>query len=344
MKNKLKTMLTLSSIVLALTACSSTSNNTLANIDAPYSNATVGVSVGQISISPFLQGLYQSYDKLGKENSNIELTLDKIDDNNVEAQIAQLDAMKNKGAKALIINLADTSKGQDVIRKYCDSTILVFVNRNPGAKAISECKNAYVVAGDYAQSGILQGLQVVEYWKKHPEWDKNRDGKIQIAMLKGIPDHAGAIARAKWATGTMENYPSLGVNVQKVFEDHAMFSKDVAKDMVSKWMKDPTFASVEVVLANSDTMALGASEALKESNIKLPIFGIDGSDEALKAVQNGDLAATIFHDHITQSKVSMRLATNLINGENPTANIPYQMRNKVILVPYRDSTNGTTEE
>lgn len=341
MKKQLKSMFALSGIMLALVACSS--NYEMANVDAPYPKAEVGVTVGEVAISPFLQGLHKSYEQLGKDTSNVTVTLNKVDDANTDTQIAQLDEFKNKGVKAFIINLASTPAGQSIIDRYCDSHILIFVNRNPGAKAIASCENAYVVAGDYAQSGILQGLQIVEYWKKHPEWDRNKDGRMQVALLKGLPNHAGAAARAKWATATMESYPSLGVDIDVVFEDFADFKRDVAKDVMGKWLKNPAFNQVEVVLANSDAMALGVIEVFKEHNMKLPLFGIDGSDEANASVKAGDMTATIFHDHITLAKVSTRLAANLLNEKKPTDNIPYQMRNRVILVPYQDTSSEASQ-
>lgn len=318
-----------------LSACSVTEDITLANIDAPYPKATIGVSLSSTEHNPFLQGAYQSYEKIGKDNADLEIILESAN-SNPSTQDEQLESMQKKGAKALVIDLADTQKGADIIQKYCDSMILVFFNQNPGDKALANCKTAYFVNGDVAQAGILQGLQVLEAWKKHPDWDKNKDGKIQFAILEGIPNQSGVAASTKWEIGIMEDHPALGVPVEQIFSDYAMLQQIEAKNLVTKWAMYPQFSQVEVILAANDSMALGAIEVLKEKQLKLPVFGIDGSEGALEAIKNGDMVATVFNDHENQAKVAVRIAANLVAGLAPTTNIPYNMHYKVVQVPYQN--------
>lgn len=102
------------------------------------------------------------------------------------------------------------------------------------------------------------------------------------------------------------------------------------------WTALPEFEKVEVVLANNDNMALGASAALKNKGIKLPIFGIDATADGLAAVKAGDITATVLNDATAQAKTSLRLAANLASGTEPTAGIEYRMQYKVIFVPYQE--------
>lgn len=200
---------------------------------------------------------------------------------------------------------------------------------------MASCPNAYFVDGDAAQAGILQGLQVLELWQNNPQWDKNKDGIIQYALIKGIPHHAGAMARSKWAIGTLKNYPNIGKPVQELFADHAFFQRDNAKQLVDGWVMQPKFAEVEVILANNDSMALGASDTLQAQGIQLPIFGIDATEEALQAVKAGKISATVINDYENQAKTSLRLAANLANGQEPLTGIDYIIQNGVIQLPYR---------
>ncbi|WP_348637080.1 galactose ABC transporter substrate-binding protein [Moraxella lacunata] len=255
---------------------------------------------------------------------------------NQDVQNQQIEEMISQGAKALVINLADVNQGGAIIGKYCNQVALVFFNRNPGDKALAKCQNAYFVDGDATQAGVLQGLKVLELWKENPDWDKNKDGKIQFAMLEGLVGHAGAQARTKWAISTMESYPELGIPVESVFHEHAMFNKEIAKETVSRWALSPAFGRVEIILANNDAMALGASGALSERQINLPIFGIDATSEALDAIKADRMTATVLNDATNQAKVALRLASNLAADVSPLNGIDYRMEYRVIQVPYQE--------
>ncbi|MDO4426775.1 MAG: galactose ABC transporter substrate-binding protein [Moraxella sp.] len=305
-------------------------NNTA---NTSYPTAHVGVTISNTT-NPFFKAAYAAYEAESQAQPSLTLSLMSANDDQA-TQFKQYDEMIAKGAKALVINLADVSQGAAVTEKYCNQVPLVFFNRNPGEKVIAGCQNAYFVDGDATQAGVLQGLKVLELWKENPHWDKNKDGIIQFAMLEGIPGHAGAQARTKWSISTMENYPSLGIPTQKILQDYAMFNKEKATEMVTTWMTLPEFQNVEVLLANNDNMALGASTALKAQGIKLPIFGIDATEDGLNAVKSGDITATVLNDAAAQAKTSLRLAANLASGADPLSGIDYRMEYKVIQVPYQ---------
>lgn len=299
----------------------------------PYPTANVGVTIANTT-NPFFKALYDTYTAQNQAQPSLTLHLESAD-NDQTTQYRQYDAMINQGAKALVINIADVKEGEAVINQYCGKVGLVFVNRNPGDKALAKCEKAYFVDGDAVQGGTLQGLKVLELWKENPSWDKNRDGKIQFAMLQGLVGHAGAEARTKWSISTMENYPVIGIGVEQIFSDHANFDKEQARTMVAKWLTDPNFEQVEVILANNDTMALGASEALKDAGVKLPIFGIDATAEALSAVQSGDLTATVLNDAVGQAEVSLRMASNLASDNDVMSGIDYKLDHKTVRIPYQ---------
>lgn len=320
-----------------LTACSTATqpNATTAGV-AQYPFSTVGMSMSSIENNPFFQGAYQSYETEAKNQPNLTLLINHAN-NDQATQDKQLDEMVTKGAKALVINLVDVNQGKAVINKYCGKVGLVFFNRNPGDKHLASCPTAYFVDGDATQAGVLQGLKVLETWKNNPNWDKNKDGVIQFAMLEGIPNHAGTMARTKWSIGTMQNYPSLGIPVEKVFQDYGMFNANKAKDLLDTWTTLPDFAKVEVILANNDSMALGAVQSLKEKGIKLPIFGIDATQDALKSIQAGEMTATVINDFESQAQTSLRLASNLSAGVDPLQGIEYKMVHNIIQVPYKET-------
>lgn len=305
-----------------------------------FPEAVVGASVSSIESNPYFIGMYRAFEATAKDNPKLTLFLDSAR-NKQDIQNKHLDGMLAKGAKALVVNLAEVAQGGSFLKQMCGRVPVVYIDHNPGKRALAACENAYMVEGDSVQAGIVQGRQVLKGWKANPKWDKNGDGVIQYAMLEGTPGHDGAIARTKWSVGTMEHYPKLGVPVQKVFQETAMFNEQKAEEVVRQWVQSPAFAGVEVLLANNDGMALGAVKVLRENKISLPVFGIDGSEPALRALQAGQMTGTVFNDYREQAQTALRMGANLAAGKPVTEGIAYDMEYRVVKVPYReiDSSN-----
>lgn len=332
-----KSLMTAFLALSALSACNNQSDVPATNT-AAYPEATIGVSISSIATNPFFQGMYASFEEVGKEHAGLKVLLSSAD-NQQAMQNTQLEEAIKHGAKALVINLADVSVGSEIVSSFCARKIpVVYINRHPGEKALANCDIAYMVDGDAVQGGVLQGLLVLEQWKANSAWDKNKDGKIQYAMLEGIPGHAGAMARTQWSISTMATYPNKGVPVEKIFQDTAMFQTEKAEEVVSEWIKHPEFASVEVLLANNDSMALGAANVFKKHpENKVPIFGIDAVKDALNAVKTGDLAGTVYNDYDTQARVAVRMAANLAAGKDAMSGLDINLDNRMVKIPYAEA-------
>lgn len=340
MKNKILALFASMSLV---TACSDgTSGKTDADAGV-YPQAAVGVSISGIEGNLFFQKMYERLETIGREQDGLTLIAESAD-NDQNKQNAQLEAMVTKGAQALVVNLVDTSTGGTLLNHWCSKGIpVIYIDRSPGSKPLASCDNAYLVSSDNAQAGIVQGIQVLELWQKNPAMDKNGDGIIQYALLKGLPDHEGTEQRSKWSVGTMTSYPQLGKEIEGVFETFAMFDEAKAEETVKAWMQKPEFNSVEVILANNDTMALGALAALHSQNRTLPVFGIDGSKAALEAIGAGHLAGTVFNDFRRQSDAALRMAANLAASKDVMEGVEGFLREKTVIIPTQNINKDNLE-
>ena len=66
------------------------------------------------------------------------------------------------------------------------------------------------------------------------------------------------------------------------------------------------------------------------------MFGIDGSEPALRAMQSGDLSGTVFNDFGEQARTALRMGANLAAGKNAAEGIAHNMEYRVVKVPYQD--------
>lgn len=338
--------------LLICAACGSESSSSSTQSAAPQANqafpqATIGVSMNDVeSKNDFLKTTYQGFRDAVQANPQVKMLID-TPHGQQENQEVQVRKFLADGAQALVINIIDPSNPATatMVQKLCaDKVPVVYFNRNPGEKLLANCdKNAYLITGDDTESAIQQALQVLSYWDAHPEVDKNKDGIIQYAMIKTHKDVVLTQERSKWLSSTLENYPQRGKPTQLLFADHANFSTTQAEEIVSKWIQEPNFAHVELIVGNTDDVALGAVNALKKKNIKLPVFGIDGTLPALKAIKSGDLTGTTSGHYDVQAQTALRMASNLANKRPVTEGVPteYHLQNQTIKSPFTaiDSSN-----
>lgn len=296
---------------------------------------TVGVLISNTTRNAFFKMAFEAFQGQAAANPRISLLTHDAQDN-AEGQIATAGDMIRRGAQALIINMVDAKRSDEIIALARKANIpVIFFNRSPSQKALLSYDRALFVDGDAVQGGVMQGQAVLKAWKNNPAWDKNRDGVIQFAMLSGIPGNPSAIARTTWSINTMRNYPQQGMPVQQVASKEAYFRSDTASEAVEEWLGSAIGAQIEVILANNDAMAIGALQAAEKHGVRLPVFGIDAIPEARALLQQGKLAGTVLNDASTQAKVCIQSAVNLSQGRPADYGMDYRAEYQVILVPYQ---------
>lgn len=228
----------------------------------------------------------------------------------------QVDQFLTQGVTALAINLVDPTAVSVVIDKAKAKNVpVVFFNREPAAADMAKYDKAYYVGAKAQQSGTMEGELVVDYWKSHPDADKNKDGKIQYVMLRGDPSNSDASYRTEFSIKAIE---AAGLQTEKLADDTAMWDKIKGQEKTAAWLAK--FADqIEVVLANNDDMALGAIEALKAAGYfkdgkYMPVVGVDATPPALDALEQGLLLGTVLNDAQKQGQATFDLANALATG------------------------------
>lgn len=179
---------------------------------------------------------------------------------------------------------------------------------------------------------MIQGELIAKHWKVNPQWDLNKDGKLQYVMLKGEPGHPDAEARTMFSVKTLNE---KGIPTEELHMDTGMWDTAMAKDKVDAWISGPNATKIEVVIANNDAMAMGAIEALKAAGrTSIPVYGVDALAEALALVKAGELQGTVLNDADNQAKATFEMATNLADGKAAEEGTQWKMVNKIVRVPY----------
>lgn len=264
-----------------------------------------------------------------------------------ETQDAQIDEFITAGVNVLIINTVDRMSSQGIIDKAKAANIpVVFINREPTPEMLASYEKAYYVGTQAKESGTQSGELIVDYFKAHPEADKNHDGKIQFVMLKGENGHQDMIARAKYS---VEAIHDAGYEPVELASAIANWDKLQAMTIMNAFIMSIGAENIEAVIANNDEMALGAVEALKASDYNkgnpemyIPVVGVDGNAAAVDAVNAGEMIGTVLQDAETQGQAAVRMASALASGKAvDAASIGSEITDgKYIWVPYQKITRG----
>ena len=297
---------------------------------ARAADTRIGVTIYKYDDN-FMSLMRKEINKEAKALNDVELLMN--DSQNAQSiQNDQVDVLLSKGVKALAINLVDPAAAPTIIGKAKPDNIpVVFFNKDPGAKAIGSYENAYYVGTDPKESGIIQGDLIAKQWKANPALDLNKDGKIQYVLLKGEPGHPDAEARTKYV---VEQLNAKGIQTEQLFIDTGMWDAAMAKDKVDAWLSSSKANEIEVIISNNDGMAMGALEAARAHGKQLPIFGVDALPEVLQLIKKGEIAGTVLNDGVNQGKAVVNLANNLSHGKPATEGTKWELKDRVVRIPY----------
>lgn len=277
-----------------------------------------------------------------------KLAVDIVDSQNSQpTQNDKVDLFITKKVKAMGVNPVDRTAAGVVIDKAQKANIpVVFLNREPLADDLAKWDKAFFVGAKAEESGTMEGEIVAEYWKAHPEADKNGDGVLQYVMLKGEPGHQDAELRTKFSVQAIED---AGIKVEKVAEDTAMWDRVKGQEKMAAFLSSKG-DKIEAVIANNDDMALGAIEALKaagyfKDNKFMPVVGVDATDPAMQALKDGTLLGTVLNDATNQGKATVELMRVLAAGETPTKeNTGFEITDgKYVWIPYQKVTQESKQ-
>lgn len=290
----------------------------------------VGVTIYKYDDN-FMSIMRKSLENIAGGQKDIELLMNDSQ-NNQSMQNDQVDILIAKGVKALAINLVDPAAGPTVIDKARAAGVpVVFFNKDPGQAAIDSYDKAFYIGTDPVQSGVIQGELIAKDWAANPDWDLNKDGKVQFVLLKGEPGHPDAEARTEWVVKALSD---KGIASEQIYMDAALWDAAKAKDITQAWLSGPNADKIEVIISNNDAMAMGANEAAKAQGKKLPIYGVDALPEALQLVKNGELAGTVLNDGEAQAKAIFAVLPNLIAGKAVSDGTDYTFTKDYLRVPY----------
>jgi inositol transport system substrate-binding protein len=221
----------------------------------------------------------------------------------VVKQQDQVTNLISKGAKALVVVPVNTSAMAPITKAAQDAKIpLVYVNRNPfGDGALPP--NVFYVGSQEIIAGRLQ-MEAM---------GKALNGTGGVAILMGKLDNEGAILRTQ---GNEEIIKEKFPNIKVLAKETGNWQRDQGMSLTENWIT--TYGNnLKGILGNNDEMALGAIEAIKAAGrTDVVVMGVDRIPDAITAVKNGTMTATVLQDAAGQGRGAAEAAHKALRGES----------------------------
>lgn len=215
---------------------------------------------------------------LMEQTQHPNVTVNKQDAQNVAStQINQVETLDTQGMDALMISPKEsgplTPEVTKIFRKGIPVILLDRGVDGPNYTTLVGADNKLIgkQAGEYVKSRFPKGARIIE--------------------IAGIPD---ATATKERASGFREGLGDLK-KYAIVASQPADYKRGPAIDVTGTMLTAND--NIQVVYAHNDEMALGAVKVLKDRALlkNVAVIGVDGQNEAIDAVANGDMAATFVY-------------------------------------------------
>ncbi|MBP2565467.1 sugar ABC transporter substrate-binding protein [Agrobacterium tumefaciens] len=275
---------------------------------------TVGVSMALFDDN-FLTVLRNGMQDYSKELKGVTLQVEDAQ-NDVAKQQSQIQNFIASKVDAIIVNPVDTDATAAMSKLAADAKIpLVYVNRQP-VNVDSLPDGQAFVASDETVAGTLEAKEVCRLL----------GGKGNAVIMMGELSNQAARMRTQSAKDVLKTDECKGISV--VEEQTANWQRTQGSDLVTNWLSSGI--EFNAVIANNDEMAIGALQALKAAGKDMKgyvVAGVDATQDALAAMQAGDLDVTVFQDAAGQGKGALDAALKLVKGDKVEKKvyIPFQL-------------------
>ena len=230
--------------------------------------------------------------------------------NDVARQLDQINNFVASGVDAIIVNPVDTSATQAMTDAAAAAGVpLVFVNRQP-VNVDTLPDNQAFVASNEIESGTLETFEICKMLRA-----QGLGGGAKAYVMMGELSNQAAVQRTK----DVEDI--LGIDmcnfIEVIDQQTANLSREQANSLMTNWLSSGE--EFHAVIANNDEMALGAIQAMKAAGIDMAdvvVGGVDATQDALAAMQAGDLDVTVFQNAAGQGSGALNAAIALANGED----------------------------
>jgi len=303
MKKLVLSFVLLAALVFNLTACQSQPAAT----EEPAAEEAAGVAKIGLVVStlnnPFFVSLKEGAEQKAKD-MGMELVV--LDSQNDPAQeLANVEDLLTQGVSLILINPTDSDAvGNAIIAANNKNVPVVTLDRGANqGEVVSH------IASDNVAGGVMAGEHIVSLL----------GGKGKVVELEGIAGTSAARDR-----GQGFNDAIAGTEIEVVAKQVADFDRTQGLSVMENILQAQP--EIDAVFAHNDEMALGAQKAIEASGREIIIVGFDATDDAVAAVKEGKMSATVAQQPSLIGELGVETAKKILDGESVEDFVPVDLQ------------------
>lgn len=288
-------------LALTVTACGAVSidGESTGNKSADASKKdSIGFSISTLN-NPFFVTLSEGAKAEAKAAEKELIVLDAGDD--AAKQASDIEDLISKGIRVLIVNPVDS----DAVAPAVKDAIAQGINVISVDRAVNGVNVDCAIASDNVAGAKMATEYLVSLVGE----------QAKVAELEGVPGASASIERGKGFHSVADD----ALNI--VASQTANFNRSEGMTVMENILQ--ANPDVQGVFAHNDEMALGAVEAVGSKEVV--IVGFDATDDAVKAVQDGKMAATVAQKPDLMGQTAVQTAVSLLSGQEVDGVIPVEV-------------------
>ena len=289
MKKRLLAMLMAGAMTLTMTACGGPKTDEGGSAQAGGKTYKIALLMSH-QTNAFTTAVSEGAKAKGEE---LGVQVDVFDGKQDQAQQAsQVEQCISQGYDGIVPSVKAANEAGipviTVVQKMSDQSL-----------AVAYC------GGNDAAAGELQMTEAV----------KALGGKGNIVVLYGPMGSDGQLIRKEGYDKILAENPDVKI----VFEDTANWTTDEALTKMETWLQTGT--EINAVVAQNDSMALGAQKAIEDVGKQddILVFGVDAVPEGLDSVAKNKMDGTVSQDAAGQGALGVETMVKHLKGESVEA-------------------------
>jgi len=257
-------------------------------------NKKIGLVLSTLN-NPFFvsmkDGAERESKKLGYDLIVLDYQNDPVKERSNIEDLIQLDIV------ALLINPTDSDAVVKAIEVANQSNIPVITldRQSNGGEVTTH------IASDNIKGGAMAGEFVLEKF--------GTTQNVNIVEIQGIPGASATRDRGAGFHSVLDDKS----NVTFISSQAADFDRQKGLSVMENIIQGNK--DIQVVFAHNDEMALGAAKAIMANNIDATVIGFDGGDDALDAIENGEMQATVAQQPDLIGELGVQIAQKIDNNQ-----------------------------
>lgn len=301
MKKRALAMLLAGTMCLSLAACGN-DNNAAAPNEGGDNNASGSKEYKIALLMSHQTNAFTTAVSQGAKDKGAELgvTVEVFDGGQDQAkQASQMEQCITQGYDGILVEPISVDGIAPSVKAANEAGIPVITQTQKMTQ--QELAKAYC-GGNDASAGELQMQKAVEAL----------GGKGNIVVLYGPMGSDGQLIRKEGYDKILADNPDVKI----VFEDTANWKTDEALAKMETWLQTGT--EINAVVAQNDSMALGAQKAIEDAGKQddILVFGVDAVPEGIASIAEGKMDGTVSQDASGQGALGVETMVKLLNGES----------------------------